>query len=141
MTIKEAILKSMEEIQKPTHYKDILKHIQENKYYDFSGSKTPDLTISGALTGFIQKGDTRVQRIKNDSGKYFYYLTKNEQNIITEINKSTTIKPKSKNTYLERDLHKLFSTYLNSKNIFTKTIFHEQSKTAMIIIKNGYTQI
>ncbi len=129
MTIKEAVLKSMEEIQEPTHYKNILKHIQQNKYYDFSDSKTPDLTISGTLTGFIQKGDTRVQRIKNDGGKYLYYLTKNEQNISTKINENTT-KPKSKNTYLERDLHKLFSTYLNSKNIFTKTIFHEQSKNS-----------
>ena len=127
MTIKEAVLKSMEEIREPTHYKDILKCIQKNSYYDFSDSKTPDLTISGTLTGFIQKGDTRVQRVKNNKGKYLYYLTKNEQEV--KIRNSDNInKSQSNNTYLERDLHKLFSTYLKNKNIFTKTIFHEQSK-------------
>ena len=129
MTIKEAVLKSMEEIQEPTHYKEILKCIQKNKYYDFSDSKTPDLTISGTLTGFIQKGDTRVQRIKNDKGRYLYYLTKNEEEINIKINDNIK-KTQSNNTYLERDLHKLFSTYLNSRNIFTKTIFHEQSKNS-----------
>ena len=129
MTIKEAVLKSLEDISEPTHYKEILKNIQKNEYYDFSDSKTPDLTISGTLTGFIQKGDTRVQRIKNDKGKYLYYLTKNEQNIDVNISNSPS-KPQVKNSYLERDLHKLFSTYLNSKNIFAKTIFHEQSKNS-----------
>nr|WP_287413381.1 HTH domain-containing protein [Pseudodesulfovibrio sp.] len=88
MTIKEAVLKSLEDIEEPTHYKDILKHIQKNKYYDFSDSKTPDLTISGTLTGFIQKGDIRVQRIKNDKGKYLYYLTKNEQDVDVKISES-----------------------------------------------------
>ena len=129
MTIKEAVLKSLEDISEPTHYKEILKNIQKNKYYDFSDSKTPDLTISGTLTSFIQKGDTRVQRIKNDKGKYLYYLTKNEQNITVNVNNSPS-KPQVKNTYLERDLHKLFATYLSSKNIYAKTIFHEQSKNS-----------
>ena len=39
-------------------------------------------------------------------------------------------KPKPKQSYNERDLHKLLSTYLKSKNIYSKTILHEESKNS-----------
>lgn len=39
---------------------------------------------------------------------------------------TTTVQPK-KDTYKERSLHRLLSNYLLSKNIFSKTIFHENS--------------
>ena len=60
MTVKEAILKSLEELNKLTNYKEIYEHIVKNNYCDFGKSKTPALTISGQLTSFIQKGDNRV---------------------------------------------------------------------------------
>ena len=76
MTVKEAILKSLEELNKLTNYNEIYEHIVKNNYYDFGKSKTPALTISGQLTSFIQKGDNRVKRIKDLNGSYSYYLAK-----------------------------------------------------------------
>jgi hypothetical protein len=134
MTIKEAVLKSLEDINRPTYYLDIYNHIVENKYYDFTTAKTPAATISGTLSGFIINGDTRVKRIKQESGNYSYYLTKNEQNIGVDVfeavtaTTTATIQQKHKTkTYDERDLHKLLSSYLKNTGIYSKTIFHEQS--------------
>jgi hypothetical protein len=134
MTIKEAILKSLEEINALTNYMEIYNHIVKNNYYEFIVGKTPASTVSALLGDFIRNGDTRVTRIKRDGGTYFYYLTKNEQKIDVEVlNGDTevlTVKPvrinKSK-TYEERDLHKLLSSYLKNTDTYSKTIFHEQS--------------
>lgn len=134
MTLKEAILKSLADINRLTNYLEIFKHIVAKKYYDFGTSKTPDMSVSGALTNFIQKGDTRVKRIKQEGGTYSYYLTKNEQNIgidvlsgITETIIYTKVKVDKVKTYDERDLHKLLCSYLKNTGIYSKTIFHEQS--------------
>lgn len=134
MTLKEAVLKSLEDINDITSYWAVYNHIVDKKYYDFGEAKTPGSTVSAVLGDFIRKGDTRVKRIKQDSGAYSYYLTKNEQNIGIDILSGTTeneiTKPskidKSK-TYDERDLHKLLCSYLKNIGIYSKTIFHEQS--------------
>jgi hypothetical protein len=134
MTLKEAVLKSLEDINDITNYLAVLNHINEKNYYDFGSGKTPGSTISAVLGDFIRNGDTRVKRIKQDGGTYSYYLTKNEQNIGIEILSGDTetqiVKPikinKSK-TYEERDLHKLLSSYLKNTDTYSKTIFHEQS--------------
>ena len=134
MTLKEAVLKSLEDINDITNYLAVLNHINEKNYYDFGSGKTPGSTISAVLGDFIRNGDTRVKRIKQDGGTYSYYLTKNEQNIRIEILSGDTetqiVKPikinKSK-TYEERDLHKLLSSYLKNTDTYSKTIFHEQS--------------
>ncbi|MCD4819106.1 MAG: hypothetical protein K8S23_10485 [Candidatus Cloacimonetes bacterium] len=132
MTIKEAVLKSLEDINELTNYNEIYEHIVKNNYYDFGKSKTPALTISGQLTSFIQKGDKRVKRIKNSNSSYSYYLTRNENNINFDENiLQSKIKTISKKiTYRERDLHKLLSSYLKNTGIYSKTIFHEQSKNS-----------
>jgi hypothetical protein len=129
MTIKEAILKSLEDIGGITNYMAIFNHIASKKYYDFGVAKTPAATISALLGDFIRTGDTRVKRIKEGGGTYSYYLTKNEQNIgidiltqVPDVKKIEKIK-----TYDERDLHKLLSSYLKNTGIYSKTIFHEQS--------------
>ena len=134
MTIKEAILKSLDEINNLTNYFEIHNHIIKSNYYEFGSAKTPASTISALLGDFIRKGDTRVKRIKQEGGSYSYYLTKNEQNIGVEIlsgdNEVLTIKPVKTNkskTYEERDLHKLLSSYLKNTDTYSKTIFHEQS--------------
>ena len=107
MTIKEAILKSLEELKVPKGYMEIANHILEKKYCNFTG-ETPHSTVSALCGDFIRQGDSRVKRIK-EKGGYLYYLTKNEQKI--DINKvvDTEIKKKSRNekTFEERDLHKL----------------------------------
>jgi hypothetical protein len=134
MTLKEAVLKSLDDINKPSIYMDIYNHIVDRKYYDFGDAKTPHFSVSGILTGFIQKSDTRVKRIKQDGGTYSYYLTKNEQNIGIEILSGDAeiiitkpIKVNKSKTYEERDLHILLSSYLKNTDTYSKTIFHEQS--------------
>jgi uncharacterized protein len=134
MTIKESILKSLDDINDLTNYLEVYNHIVTKKYYDFGTAKTPSATISGLLGDFIRTGDTRVKRIKQEGGAYSYYLTKNEQNIGIDIlsgateSVSVTIEKVSKTkTYDERDLHKLLSSYLKNTGIYSKTIFHEQS--------------
>ncbi len=78
MTLKEAVLKTLGELDKPTIFNDLYKVIVAKNYYDFGSSKTPALSVSGVLTGFIQKGDTRVKRLKQENGTYAYYLTINQ---------------------------------------------------------------
>ena len=134
MTLKEAVLKSLEDINDITNYMAVYNHIVNKNYYDFGGAKTPPSTISAALGDFIRNGDTRVKRIKKEGGTYTYYLTKNEPNIAIEVltgaseSSSTKVVKADKNrTYDERDLHKLLSSYLKNTGIYSKTIFHEQS--------------
>lgn len=132
MTIQEAILKSLDEIKGLANYLEIYNYIIDNNFYDFGSAKTPAATISAQVGGFIRNGDTRVKRIKLENGTYSYYLTKNETGIDLETlaGISDEIKPKKRQSksYLERDLHKLLSSYLKNTQIYSKTIFHEQSK-------------
>lgn len=134
MTLKEAVLRSLEDISDITNYLAVLNHIIDKNYYDFGSAKTPGSTISAVLGDFIRNGDTRIKRIKQDGGTYSYYLTKNEQNIpieilsgATENSITKTVKADKNKTYDERDLHKLLSSYLKNTGIYSKTIFHEQS--------------
>lgn len=132
MTIKEAILKSLEDLKNPTTHMAIYDHIVHRKYYDFKHAKTPEQTISALAGDFIRKGDTRVKRIKGDGNYYLYYLSKYQNKLVLHETKQeqSTIKVKNSNGgYNERDLHLLFSTYLSSKDTLNKTIFHEQSNS------------
>jgi len=136
MTIKEAILKSLEDLHKLLTHNEIYEHIVNHKYYDFGEAKTPASTISALLGDFIRKNDTRVKRIKGKQSQYLYYLAKFEQDLnINEIASDITEKsqPKEqgkKQTYSEKNLHKLLSSYLKNKKIYTKTILHEESKNS-----------
>src|ERR1700741_5290655 len=99
MTLKESVLKSLEDINDVTNYLAVYNKIVEQKYYDFGAAKTPGSTISAVLGDLIRSGDTRIKRIKQEGGTYLYYLTKNEQNIGIEIlsgntnPQSTVVKP------------------------------------------------
>lgn len=136
MTLKEAVLKSLEEINELTNYMEVYNHIVEKKYYDFGTAKTPGSTVSALLGDFIRNGDSRIKRIKQQGGTYSYYLTKNEQNISidvlsgeTEVKSTIPTKTPKTKTYEERDLHKLLSSYLKNTDTYSKTIFHEQSNS------------
>ncbi|MDO5665092.1 MAG: hypothetical protein Q4G63_07540 [Bacteroidia bacterium] len=132
MTIKEAILKSLEDIGGLTNYTEVTHNIIDKDYYDFKEAKTPMATVSALLGDFIRNGDTRVKRIK-ESGTYFYYLTKNESTIgVEKLSGESESKPTKidkKKTYEERRLHKLLNSYLKNTDIYSKTIFHESSNS------------
>jgi len=132
MTIKEAILKSLEDLQKLSSSDEVYDAIVRNNYYQFIKGKTPKNTISAQLGDFIKNNDSRIKRTKGN-GNYLYYLAKHEQNInfddfATATSEVTKKEIKVKKTYQERDLHKLLSSYLKNKNIYSKTILHEESK-------------
>jgi hypothetical protein len=135
MTVKEAILQSLDDLKELSTHNHIYQNIINKNYYNFVKAKTPKSIISAILSKFIKNDDTRIKRIKGDGNYYLYYLAKHEQNINFENgskqdNKISIKKTKSKQSYNERDLHKLLSTYLDSKNIYSKTIFHEKSTTS-----------
>ncbi|MFI3221908.1 MAG: hypothetical protein QX191_02615 [Methylococcaceae bacterium] len=149
LSLKDAVLKSLEDLNKKSNHIEVSNHIQDNQYYDFGRALTPASTVSAQLGNFIRDGDVRIKRIRQ--GRSFYcYLTKNEQSIEIEIelsneaeeqsqdvapittnireNNRTSIEQSSREqTYHERDLHKLLSTYLKQQGVYSKTIFHEQS--------------
>jgi len=132
MTIKEAILRSLEDIKGPSNAIEICDHILERGYCDFSNAKTPDRTISAQLGDFIRNGDTRVRRIKKEGGIYYYYLANNEQQIDSDVlsgRVEIAVEKKAMRGrgYEERDLHKLLASFLKSTGVYSKTIFHEQS--------------
>jgi len=128
-TIKEAIIKTLDELQEPSNSIQVTEYIIEKNYASFTG-KTPKSTVSAELGHFIRNGDSRVKRTKGEGGMYCYYLTKNEPEIsieaLTGVNASES-KELAKG-YHERDLHKLLSSYLKNTKVYSKTIFHEQSK-------------
>jgi len=133
MTIRETILRSLDEIAGLPNSTEICNFILEKKYYDFAG-KTPFATISAQLGEFIRNGDARVKRIKQENGTYLYYLAKNQEKLgidylysPEEIEGSKVKKTNKSKTYCERDLHKLLCSYLKNTSIYSKTIFHEQS--------------
>ena len=129
MTVKEAILESLEKLNKQSTYQEVTDYIKSNELY-ISDGKTLEATVSALLGDFIRKNDTRIGRLK-EGRTYFYYLTKNQlENKIDLLNIQQKIDKKSKIDFYERDLHPLFVSYLKSQNIFSKTILHEESKNS-----------
>ncbi len=129
MTVKEAIIKVLEEQKVALTYLEVSDKIIEKDYIDWSNAKTPADTVSAQLGSFIRKNDTRVKRVKGNKG-FEYYLSKYEDEIdLAEIVESTPTQKafKKSKQFQERDLHKLLSSYLKNRNIYSKTIFHEKS--------------
>ncbi|MBU1667285.1 hypothetical protein KKC13_02635 [bacterium] len=128
MTIKEAILKVLDDVKKPISNSEVYEYITNKEYYIFERGKTPENTISAQLGNFIRSGDSRVKRLKGNGNYYLYYLSKYESQIeIYNIKEIDSCSIDSQKNYDERDLHLLFSTYSESLGIYTKTILHEES--------------
>ena len=124
MTIKEAILKTLKDNKRPMSHKEVYDYIKANNLATFGG-KTPMATVSAQLGEFIRSEDNRIKRVKTDKSNYLYYYADYENEIDFD---SLSQEPFGYFSFKERDLHKLFVTYLSSKGIFAKTIFHEISK-------------
>lgn len=136
MTIKEAILKSLEDLKKPSTYLEVYDQIMLKGYYPhFETKNTPENTVSSQIGDFIRKSDNRVKRIILDNNVFGYYLSKDEHLIDSVVlsgatASTTTTTTVKKAKYDERDLHRLLATYLNFHNISSKTIYHENSKNS-----------
>ncbi|TDO19352.1 HTH domain-containing protein [Pedobacter duraquae] len=129
MTIKEAILKVLDDFEGALTYLQVLDKIDEGHYIDWKNAKTPSDTIGAQLGHFIRQNDARVKRIKGSKG-YEYYSTKHDikTNMFQIMNEIKVAQAgSSPKKFSERSLHKLLSSFLNSQNSDSKTIFHEQS--------------
>lgn len=112
MTIKEAILKSLEDLHKLLTHNDIYEHIIKQNYYNFGDAKTPASTISALLGDFIRKNDTRVKRIAGEKSTYLYYLAKFEQDLnINEI--ASDIVEKSETKQQKKNKLTMSEIYIN----------------------------
>lgn len=128
MTIKEAIIKVLEDQKRALTYLEVLEKIDENKYIDWTNAKTPSDTVGAQLGHFIRQNDSRVKRVKGKKGfEYYSSQYENEINLSEIIEKEDSSKKTISKSYQERHLHKLLSSYLKSQNTYCKTIFHEKS--------------
>ena len=128
MTIKEAVLKVLEDDIRFFTYLEVYEKIKEKNYYTWVGAATPRNTVCSKLTGFIKNNDSRVKRVK--VGKELkYYLAKYESklNFSEVVEKESDSKRSVYKKYQEKDLHKLLSSYLKNQEIYSKTIHHEKS--------------
>jgi hypothetical protein len=146
MTIKEAILKSLEDFRQGATARMVYQNILDKGIFAFNkDAKTPENTISAQLGMMIKNKDSRISRYKNNNNVYSYYLTQYTEDIKTMISQGAAkpadeeIQPgkgpakskgsgkKTASTYHERDLHRLLCTYVRSKDILARTIYHEKS--------------
>ncbi len=130
-TWSAAILIALEAFPKGATANEVWPYIHENGLYIPSPTaQTPLSTVQAQLGDFVRNGDERVRRIKKDK-VYVYYLSKYSEGV-NEVIESSEKKPEQskaqKESYKERSLHLLLSTYLRHKEVLAKTIFHESSK-------------
>lgn len=141
MTLKEAVLKCLDENEKPIGYLQVLEGIKTKSYFNFENIQNPETAVGSILGTFIRMGDVRVRRIR-ENRRYLYYLSKNEHFIINDLEteilnnsdtevliddseiKSTEVESlinlsnniertyQQEVTYQEKDLHMLLCTFL-----------------------------
>lgn len=130
MTIKDAILKSLEDFPKGATAREVYKNIIEKSIFTFNKeAKTPGDTVSACLSTMIKKQDVRVRRFENDKNVFCYVLQKYASDIaLSNISRKTT--KNEKIGFHERSLHPLLCNYLSNFGIMAKTIFHEKSTKA-----------
>ena len=130
MTIKDAVLLSLEDFPNGATSREVYDNIINKKLFEFSQvAKTPDATVGAQMGVMIKHGDVRIKRIKNDKNIFCYYLSKYSKNIENndKIPAHTGV---SRSSFSERDLHPLLCSFLNYNGIIAKTIFHEKSSKA-----------
>jgi len=131
MTIQEAILKSLKDLKKLTTSNEIYTHIVNKRYYSFDKGETPKSTVSALLGTLFKDNNSEVKRVKGNANSYLYYLVEYAQDIDFNCIVDKNIENKhKKQTYNERDLHKLLSSYLKKRDVFSKTILHEESRNS-----------
>jgi len=74
MTIKQAILKSFNDLNTPLNNKMLYKHIINNGYFVFPGITKPLITISYTLNRLYGSGNGTISREKAPTGKGYLYF-------------------------------------------------------------------
>lgn len=130
MTIKEAILLSLEDFPKGAIMREVYENILHKNIFSFNKeAKTPDATVSALMGDMIRNNDIRIRRFKNENNIYCYYLSKFADNI-EQTSKTKSLGKEKDKTFNERSLHPILCKYLDFKGIMAKTIYHEKSTKA-----------
>lgn len=74
MKLKEAVLKSLKELNVPATYKNVYLHIVENNYYDFEDTVSPESSVSAALGNLSRNEVYGVKRTYLGKNLYEYSL-------------------------------------------------------------------
>lgn len=132
MTFLELAEQVLREAQRPLRAKEIWEYAQENGYaeqVDTKG-KTPDQTMSAQLYVDSKRPDSKFLRVGEDPVRFALKEFAGETPIPKDES-PVAARPRCK----ERKLHPFLACFLyNRQNIYTKTIYHEES------IKDRYAQ-
>ena len=95
MKLKDAIVKSLEEMGKITNLAEITNHITEKYYHDFAYTERPRANVSSALGNFKRSGDKRVLELHFIKNNYLYYLSKDKEKLFINVNETYLTKVKA----------------------------------------------
>ncbi len=125
-TWKEAILKVLKEDKRLVTSREIFTKINNENLYDWGNAQTPQNTVASILSR-LEREDSRIRKVKKD-GNWYYYWREYENKLLDEFDGLNNGDDDVSVNYRERDLHKLFVSYLRSEDIFAKTLFHERNR-------------
>ena len=94
----DAIIRTLEELNKPATSTDILEHILDRKYRVPKPTDTPDRTVAAQLGLIIEKPLYGVKRSKGEGRSFLYYLIKNETDVEVKKNENLVQKNKQPNS-------------------------------------------
>ena len=125
MKAKDVLIDILNKSNIPLSAQEIWKQ-NKNLLQAFYQGKTPESTLQSRLGDFIRENDTRVSRHQDGSVyKYYSTLNKNRNN---EDTKNTDHPIKENKSYVEKSLHPLLATFLNTQKQIPITINHNESK-------------
>lgn len=127
MTIKDAVLKSLEDFPQGATIREIFDNIIEKKIFSFNPeAKTPLASTSAILYVMCKEGDSRILKIKDANRTTRFALSdRYVSSCGTSRSKKNVIVAKP--LFNERSLHPLLCKYISTMSIMAKTIYHEKS--------------
>ena len=78
MKLKEAVLKSLKELNETATYKVVFQHIKKNSYYDFGDTISPESSVSAALGNLARDEAYNVKKEANSEGTLYGSIRKSE---------------------------------------------------------------
>lgn len=145
MTLNEAILKSLEELNMLCISKQVCQHIILNNYYEFGKAKTPCSTVSALLGNFVRAGKNNVKR-KSINNKYHYFLSTSsslDNSLkINKIRKNTSVWRADNFQLLENTLELIdgATSFKEGKSRYRKHLIRERNSKVISQAKLRFKQ-
>lgn len=127
MTIKDAVLKSLEDFPQGATIREIFDNIIEKNIFSFNPeAKTPLASTSAILYVMCKEGDPRIMKIK-DANRTTRFALSDRYAAPCGTPRSEKTVVVAKPLFNERALHPLLCKYISTMSIMAKTIYHEKS--------------